>query len=66
MSQATTGIMLIPISLASLVVTPISGILCDKFDAKKLCFIGMSISTLGLFQTPNTYAIIKDMFFVLK
>jgi len=89
MSPATTGIMLIPIPLASLVVTPISGILCDKFDAKKLCFIGMSISTLGLvllsfldinssilqivisfviigigfglFQTPNTYAIMNSV-----
>jgi EmrB/QacA subfamily drug resistance transporter len=48
MSPASTGLMLIPIPLASLLVTPISGILCDKIDAKKLCFIGMAISTLGI------------------
>ncbi|WAG58957.1 MFS transporter [Clostridium estertheticum] len=48
MSPAKTGFMLIPIPLASLIVTPISGILCDKIDSKKLCFIGMSISTVGI------------------
>lgn len=52
------GILLAPFALSMMVVSPISGFLCDKYGARVLSSVGLLVSAVGLFGmmfiTQNT------------
>ncbi len=52
----TAGMLLCPFAVAMMAVSPISGILCDKYGARALSSIGLLISAAGLlgFMRINT------------
>jgi EmrB/QacA subfamily drug resistance transporter len=43
-----TGILLVPFALSQMIVSPISGWISDRYDARKLGFLGLLITTIGL------------------
>jgi len=55
MTPLETGLLMMPAALVSAVMMPISGILFDRFGAKLLCLVGMSITAWGtwLLHTIN-------------
>lgn len=44
----TAGLLLVPIAASMLVVSPLSGILADRFGSRWLAFIGLVLTTAGL------------------
>ncbi|MBC3797680.1 MFS transporter [Acetobacterium tundrae] len=58
----TAGILLTPMALSMFLISPISGILSDKYDSRFLSSLGLIISAIGLFGlmwiTDNTPTIL--------
>ncbi len=69
-SALTSGLVLLPGSLLMAVMSPISGMLYDKFGMKKLAFIGYGILTLGtlpmMFFTKNTSLILISVLYMIR
>ena len=61
----TAGLLLTPIAASMLVVSPISGLLADRYGSRWLSFIGLALTTVGLagmafigLDTPYWYIVI--------
>lgn len=66
LSPAMTGLLYIPMPLATLVMAPISGYISDRFDTRYLSSAGMGVMAAGLFMmsflnvdTPYGYIVIS-------
>jgi len=64
----TAGLMLAPLAIGLIVLSPISGALADRYGSRELATAGMVITGLGLRGThdaPDRYALLAAAFWQL-